>query len=175
MIPILDNGHGGMIAGKYQTKGKRSPKWKDGSQLFEGECNRAIKARVIEMLFFKGVPYYDLVPEQVDISLNERIERANKFHKDHNKKTFLISLHSDIGGGKGYGLGSFISKNASRMSKSMAIISVLPIPLHNQPIQGLELFLEANLQTWSRPSEKMQSFHPIDQALRMGCDALQEF
>ena len=36
---ILDNGHGGMIDGVYQTPGKRSPVWPDGTQLFEGEFN----------------------------------------------------------------------------------------------------------------------------------------
>ena len=41
-IWILDNGHGGIINGVYQTAGKRSPIWADGTQLFEGEFNRAI-------------------------------------------------------------------------------------------------------------------------------------
>ena len=40
MIVLLDNGHGGIINGEYQTPGKRSPVWADGSQLFEGEFNR---------------------------------------------------------------------------------------------------------------------------------------
>ena len=31
---ILDNGHGGIIEGEYQTAGKRSPVWDDGSQLY---------------------------------------------------------------------------------------------------------------------------------------------
>ncbi|MEF1204613.1 hypothetical protein [Photobacterium damselae] len=39
---ILDAGHGGIINGQYQTEGKRSPIWDDGSQLFEGEFNRAV-------------------------------------------------------------------------------------------------------------------------------------
>lgn len=41
-IFILDNGHGGIIDGEYQTKGKRSRVWADGRQLFEGEFNRDI-------------------------------------------------------------------------------------------------------------------------------------
>ena len=36
---LFDNGHGGIIDGVYQTAGKRSPKWEDGTQLFEGEFN----------------------------------------------------------------------------------------------------------------------------------------
>jgi hypothetical protein len=47
---ILDNGHGGMIDGVYQTPGKRSPVWPDGTQLFEGEFNRAIVKRLLLMI-----------------------------------------------------------------------------------------------------------------------------
>ena len=46
---ILDNGHG------KETKGKRSPKWDDGTQLFEWEFNRAIVdgiAILISLYFF---------------------------------------------------------------------------------------------------------------------------
>ncbi len=64
---ILDAGHGGMINGKYQTKGKRSPTWEDGSVLYEGECNRQIKDRVMELMQFHNMPYYDVNPEQIDI------------------------------------------------------------------------------------------------------------
>jgi hypothetical protein len=37
-VIILDCGHGD----RHHTKGKRSPKWSDGSQYFEGEGNRII-------------------------------------------------------------------------------------------------------------------------------------
>ena len=53
---ILDAGHGGIIAGEYQTAGKRSPVWSDGTILYEGEFNRAIKARVIERLSAVYIP-----------------------------------------------------------------------------------------------------------------------
>ena len=117
-IPILDNGHGSMLNGEYLTSGKRSPKWPDGSQLFEGEFNRAIKARVIEMLNFEGIAYYDLVPETRDVSLSTRVSRANKFHYENNKQTFLYSIHSNAGGGKGCEV--FISESASSNSLLLA-------------------------------------------------------
>ena len=41
---ILDNGHGN------NTPGKRSPKWEDGTQLFEYEFNRDIVKRISAML-----------------------------------------------------------------------------------------------------------------------------
>ncbi len=117
-IPIIDNGHGGMIAGIYQTHGKRSPIWSDKSQLFEGEFNRAIKARVIELLNFQDIPYLDLVPENRDVTLTTRINRANKFHSEHNRNTFLYSIHSNAGGGEGCEV--FISESASSKSKEIA-------------------------------------------------------
>ena len=36
---IFDPGHGGLVDGKYQTAGKRSPKFADGKVLFEGVNN----------------------------------------------------------------------------------------------------------------------------------------
>ena len=53
---ILDNGHGGMIDGVYQTPGKRSPVWPDGTQLFEGEFNRAIVDRLMKNKFLYITP-----------------------------------------------------------------------------------------------------------------------
>ena len=50
---ILDAGHGGLINGVYQTKGKRSPIWPDGRQLFEGVFNR----QIVELLKVKYVNY----------------------------------------------------------------------------------------------------------------------
>ena len=38
---LLDPGHGGIIDGVYQTAGKRSPKFPDGSVLYEGSAGWA--------------------------------------------------------------------------------------------------------------------------------------
>jgi N-acetylmuramoyl-L-alanine amidase len=116
-IPIIGNGHGGLIGNVYQTKGKRSPVWSDGAILYEGEFNRAIKNRLLEMLHFKGIPYYDLVPEQQDIHRSVRIARANRFHAQH-KNTFLLDIHSNAGGGEGSEV--FISRAASSSSLALA-------------------------------------------------------
>ncbi len=99
MIVLLDNGHGGLINGKYQTAGKRSPIWSDGSQLFEGEFNRAIVNRLIERLTVLGIPYVNMVPELKDISLSTRVKRANAIEGDN---VFYLSIHSNAGGGNGF-------------------------------------------------------------------------
>ena len=93
---ILDNGHG------YETPGKRSPKWPDGTQLFEHEFNRDIVNRVAEQLDEAGIKYVILVPEKNDISLQERVKRANKIWKNTGKKWFGISIHANAGGGTGF-------------------------------------------------------------------------
>lgn len=98
MVILLDNGHGGIIKGVYQTPGKRSPKWNDGSQLYEGEFNRAIVNGIIEELTKLKIKYVNVSPEYVDIPLVERVKRANAHA---NEACFYLSVHSNAGGGSG--------------------------------------------------------------------------
>lgn len=95
-IPILDNGHG------KDTKGKRSPVWADGTQLFEWEFNRDIVRRVAEHLERNNYQYRILVPEIIDISLGERCRRANRIWKETNHSCMLVSIHANAGGGTGW-------------------------------------------------------------------------
>jgi N-acetylmuramoyl-L-alanine amidase len=99
---LLDNGHGGIINGVYQTEGKRSPVWEDGSQLFEGEFNRDVVNKLVELLKKEGIAYKVVVPEQEDISLKERVRRVNNYHTDLEKGCVLVSVHGNAGGGTGY-------------------------------------------------------------------------
>ena len=64
---IFDNGHGGIIDGVYQTAGKRSPKWGDGTQLFEGEFNRSIVNRLVKLCKAKNIEYVNLVDTNEDV------------------------------------------------------------------------------------------------------------
>ena len=99
MTVLLDNGHGGLINGVYQTEGKRSPKWDDDSQLFEGEFNRAIVNGIIQDLNRVHIPYVVITPEHTDITLKTRVKRANKYSSPG---CFFVSIHSNAGGGKGF-------------------------------------------------------------------------
>jgi N-acetylmuramoyl-L-alanine amidase len=101
MVPILDNGHGGVINGKYVTPGKRSPEW-DCGVLYEGEFNRWIVDGIIKKLDKLGKPYFNACPELEDISLSKRVERANKYYKESGKKAYLVSIHANAGGGTGW-------------------------------------------------------------------------
>lgn len=110
-IPILDAGHGGMYAGKYQTKGKRSPNWKLGV-LYEGAFNRWIVALIMRELDYAGVPYYHISSELRDVTLGTRVKRANKiFAEDPN--AYLLSIHANAGGGTGMEGYTFHGQNQS--------------------------------------------------------------
>ena len=112
MIVLLDNGHGGLINGRYQTPGKRSPVWSDGSQLFEGEFNRSIVGRITESLTSLKIPYINIAPESRDITLSTRVKRANKLQE---KSCFYLSIHSNAGGGSGFEV--FTSPGETRSDK----------------------------------------------------------
>lgn len=98
---LFDNGHGGLIGGVPQTHGKRSPVWPDGTQLFEGEFNRAIVKRLMTLCDEQGIGFVNIVPEETDISKPERIKRANDIYK-RNKKCIYLSIHANAGGGRGW-------------------------------------------------------------------------
>lgn len=98
---MLDNGHGGVKKRKYQTQGKRSPQWTDGPILYEGEFNRSIVARLVELLTAANIGYTMICPEQEDITLGERVRRANAIYKE-DRTAILVSVHANAGGGRGY-------------------------------------------------------------------------
>ena len=97
MIVLLDNGHGGLINGIYQTPGKRKD-WGDGHVMYEGEFNRAIVNGIIQDLTLLRVPYVNIAPEYWDVSLATRVKRANKYAR---QKCFYLSIHANAGGGIG--------------------------------------------------------------------------
>lgn len=95
MLILLDNGHG------WNTPGKRSPVWKDGTQLFEWEFNRQIAKEIKRRLDHLNIPCILIVPEDDDISLGERVRRINQIYIDR-PDAILISIHANAGGGTGW-------------------------------------------------------------------------
>ena len=92
---LIDPGHGGVIDGVPQTKGKRSPIWNDGRQYFEGEGNRQIAAKIINLCKSYGIEAIDIVNSDKDIKLSTRVSRANKLHTENGKRCIYVSVHSD--------------------------------------------------------------------------------
>ncbi len=95
---ILDAGHGGIIDGVYQTKGKRSPVWEDGTQYFEGEGNRTIVKLINDQLKELGIKTVLTANTQKDVRLGDRCDQANTVEGD----SIFISVHSNAGGGHGF-------------------------------------------------------------------------
>jgi len=92
---ILDNGHGGIIDGVYQTSGKRSPVWPDGQILYEGEFNRAIVDRLVKLCESNGIDYVNLVDTQEDVPLSDRTSKANQIAKSSDKPCIYVSIHAN--------------------------------------------------------------------------------
>lgn len=85
---ILDNGHG------CDTPGKRSPIWEDGSYLLEWKYCRAIVKGIEQRLNAIGIPCHILVPEDTDIPLRTRVQRANRIAAQNGIcQTLLVSVH----------------------------------------------------------------------------------
>ncbi|MDR0659080.1 MAG: N-acetylmuramoyl-L-alanine amidase [Mediterranea sp.] len=95
---LIDNGHG------ENTPGKRSPKWADGTQLFEWEYTREIAQRVEAELRKHGIDIERIVKENVDVPLSVRCKRANDIaRKIGIKNCLLVSIHNNAANGKARG------------------------------------------------------------------------
>lgn len=131
-IYLIDYGHGGLIGGKYVTPGKRSPKFDDGSVLYEGVNNRDNGHRLMTELKLLNINYIDIVNSNQDIPLSKRVETANKIGKT--KACVYISIHSDAAGdGINWHPASGISVYTSKgQTKSDIFASIVIDELENQ-------------------------------------------
>ena len=86
---LIDNGHG------HDTPGKRSP---DG-KFREYAYNREIAKRIVADLIDRGYDAELLVPEDNDISLEERVRRVNKICLASDPScVILVSVHVNAAG-----------------------------------------------------------------------------
>ena len=116
---ILDNGHGA------DTPGKCSP----DKRLYEWSWNRDIVRRISAKLDELNIPNEILVTEDFDVSLSERVKRANKMSliaKKQGLEPILISIHINASGNGGWnsanGWSVWVSNNASIKSRKFAQI-----------------------------------------------------
>lgn len=93
---IIDNGHG------VDTVGKCSPVLEDYVRLYEYEVNRDVAARIAYHCKMDGIKFRMLVPEMRDISLAERVRRANAIYDSIAEECFLLSIHANAGMGTGF-------------------------------------------------------------------------
>ena len=86
---LIDNGHG------HNTPGKRSP---DG-KFREYAYNREIAKHIVADLIDRGYDAELIVPEDNDISLEERVRRVNALCSAHGKSNvILVSVHVNAAG-----------------------------------------------------------------------------
>lgn len=86
---LIDNGHG------VDTAGKRSP---DG-RLREFAYARLIAIRIVDKLREMGYDAERLVPEEEDISLQERCRRANEIcRREGARNVLIVSVHCNAAG-----------------------------------------------------------------------------
>ena len=86
---LIDNGHG------LNTPGKRSPDGKFREAIYTREISRRIVADLID----RGYDVELLVPEEEDISLEDRVSRVNAHCQALGKaNVILISIHVNAAG-----------------------------------------------------------------------------
>lgn len=91
-IWLLDPGH------NKSTPGKRSPEY-GGQVLREYEFTRDIVRQLAALLKWAGIEHRVLLkPEEDNVSLSERVRRANIW----NGHAVYVSVHANAGGGHGY-------------------------------------------------------------------------
>jgi len=122
-IFLLDAGHGGVIDGVYQTAGKRSPVWPDGTQYFEGEGNRLIRDEIIKIMKEEGLRYKIISEGRKDTSLRERVRAANALAKKYGVSNCVyVSIHSNGATASAEGWEVFTSKGQTDSDKYATII-----------------------------------------------------
>lgn len=120
---LLDAGHGGLIDGKYQTSGKRSPIWDDGSVYYEGVGNRLIRDEIAKMLKSEGIQYKYVNEGQKDMKLKERVNIVNAIARKRGAaNVFLISIHSNGASPQAHGWECFTSIGQTNSDQYAEII-----------------------------------------------------
>ena len=149
---IFDNGHGSTINGVYQTEGKRSPDWAKGV-LYEGVANRWIVNKTIHKMDYARLPYYHVSPELTDVSLGERIARADKIYAA-NPNSYGVSVHFNAAGGTGWEI--FTSPGVTQSDKIAAEFidvfkSAMPLKFRSGGAGELNEDKEANFAMVLKP------------------------
>lgn len=123
---ILDCGH-------YKgVPGKRSPQW-DKGVLYEWEYVRRLARAIMEELRMLGIPNECITLPEYDVSLSRRAAMVNEICKK--KRSILISLHLNAGGGTGWEVFTTTSKNRSD-ELAKCFCEVFPTIFPNQRLRG---------------------------------------
>lgn len=79
--------------------------------IYEGMFNRWVVNRIIEKLDRARIPYYHICPEYNDVTLQTRVNRADRIFET-NPNVWILSIHANAGGGTG--IEGFTSKGNTK-------------------------------------------------------------
>jgi N-acetylmuramoyl-L-alanine amidase len=100
---LINNGHGGMVEGKYVTAPDKMYDHGNGHKVYEGVINREIARRTIRYLQLYGMQYVDICASNLDVPLYLRLNIINSYCNLYGAQNcLLIDLHSNAGGGEGF-------------------------------------------------------------------------
>ena len=147
---LLDEGHGSLDANGLYTTAAADGKWfdhkdktlnihgiKGNSIFYEGYHNRQMALVLQRHLNSLGVQALFIHDEIEDTPRAIRISRANSLWNALGQKTFLISLHSNAGGGAGMELFTSVGKTRSDIIAHDISNELLPILTKNGlPLRG---------------------------------------
>ena len=133
MVFILDNGHGGVTEeGVYTT----CPNWKkddpstwhkmwvhDGVPIYEGEFNRKLVDEIFKQSRDYDFDLVNLVPKVEDVSLKERVNRANSYYETR-KDCIFVSIHGNAFNTSATGIEVFTSKGETKSDPIAETIAI---------------------------------------------------
>lgn len=125
IVIAVDAGH------EYNTAGKRTPKFDDGSFMHEWEFNNAVKDILIKELKRAGFEVVDVNPDKSYTSLAERVKKANDAGAD-----FYISIHANAFTGKwgnAKGIETYVWPSKTGMSEKVGKI------IHKHLMKGTDM------------------------------------
>lgn len=112
-LVIIDTGHGGVDGnGHYTTAPAKMHKFPDGLTIYEGVINREIGKKLTRRLFDANIPYIEIADDVRDTPLAERVKKADEIY-EQNKNSYLLSIHSNAGGGSGFEVFTSIGRTKS--------------------------------------------------------------
>ncbi len=117
---ILDRAHG------KDTAGKRSLPLPDNVVYREWAMSDDVVCNLMQLCKKHGIEAVDLVPEDIDIHLRERVNRANKIASKSDKTCLLFSIHSNAARGDtwstAHGWEAYTSKGETNSDKVAEIL-----------------------------------------------------
>ncbi len=169
-LVIIDPGHGGIVNGQYVTPGKRSPKFEDGRQLFEGVHNRVIAKLIQDRLIgfsANEILTINVASGDLDTPLANRVKSANDAWLNMGRPPAIyLSIHSDAAGdGISWHPASGISVYTSKGQTKSDVFASLLIDKMDDIVTGVKWRKD---DTDGDP-DKEENFYVLKETLMNAC------